>query len=62
VYNTVKGKDMPLTLEVKLVKLGNSVRMTVPVEVLRALKWSPGDIVQIGIDDSTTMSVKKKNK
>lgn len=52
---------MPITLEVKLVKLGNSVRMTVPVEILRALSWKAGDKVELGVDDHH-MIVKKAAK
>jgi bifunctional DNA-binding transcriptional regulator/antitoxin component of YhaV-PrlF toxin-antitoxin module len=50
--------SLPLTIEVKLTKIGNSLRITVPVEVLRALKWQAGDVLEIGLTDSI-MTVKK---
>lgn len=49
---------MPLDIEVKLTQIGNSVRVTVPKDVLRALQWKAGDVVHVGVDDST-MTVKK---
>ena len=50
--------SMPLTLRVKLSKMGNSLRMTVPVPVLQALGWKDGDILEVGLTDSS-MIVKK---
>jgi len=52
---------MPLTIEVKLTKIGNSLRITVPKDVLRALSWKEGDMLEVGLTDST-MTVKKKEK
>lgn len=49
---------MPLTIEVKLTKIGNSLRITVPKDVLRALNWKEGDMLEIGLSDSV-MIVKK---
>ena len=49
---------MPLTIEVKLTKIGNSLRITVPKDVLRALNWKEGDKLEIGLNDSV-MVVKK---
>ena len=49
---------MPLTIEVKLTKIGNSLRITVPKDVLRALAWKVGDMLEIGLNDSV-MIVKK---
>ena len=33
----------------RLTKIGNSVRMTIPMHLLRALNWKEGDIVDVGI-------------
>jgi len=52
---------MPLTIQVKIVKLGNSLRMTIPKEVARTLNWKAGDILEIGLDNSH-MTVKKTGK
>ena len=49
---------MPLTIRVKIAKMGNSLRMTIPVDVARALDLNDGDYVEIGITDSF-MIVKK---
>ena len=50
--------EMPLTIRVKIAKMGNSLRMTIPVDVARALDLNDGDYVEIGITDSS-MIVKK---
>lgn len=49
---------MPLTIRVKVAKMGNSLRMTIPVDVARTLDIKDGDFVEIGITDSQ-MIVKK---
>ena len=50
--------QMPLTIKVKLSKMGNSLRMTIPKPVLETLGWKEGDMLEIGITDSS-MLVKK---
>jgi bifunctional DNA-binding transcriptional regulator/antitoxin component of YhaV-PrlF toxin-antitoxin module len=52
---------MPLTIQVKLTKIGNSFRITVPIEVVRALSLLEGDMLEIGLTDSC-MIVKKVKK
>ena len=42
--------QVPLTIKVKIAKMGNSVRMTIPKPVLESLKWMDGDTVEVGID------------
>ena len=42
---------MPLTIRVKVAKMGNSLRMTIPVDVARALNIQDGNYVEIGITD-----------
>ena len=49
---------VPLTIKVKIAKMGNSVRMTIPKPVLDALEWKDGDIVEVGIEEET-MIVKR---
>ena len=49
---------MPLTISVKIVKIGNSLRMTIPKPVAQALELREGDILSVGITDSS-MIVKK---
>ena len=52
---------MPLTITVKLVKIGNSLRVTIPKDVIRTLNWKAGDILEIGSDNSH-MTVSKTGK
>jgi len=53
--------NLPLTIEVKLTRIGNSLRITVPKDVLRALNWKEGDTLEVGLTDST-MTVKKASE
>ena len=57
----VERMNMPLTIEVKLTKIGNSLRLTVPKDVIRALNWKEGDALEIGLTNST-MTVRKAPK
>ena len=50
--------QVPLTIKVKIAKMGNSVRMTIPKPVLESLKWMDGDTVEVGIEGNQ-MTVKK---
>jgi AbrB family looped-hinge helix DNA binding protein len=47
-----------LTLTIKVVKVGNSLRMTIPKDVCRALDIKAGDMLEIGLSDNA-MTVKK---
>ena len=49
---------MPLTIKVKMSKMGNSMRMTIPKPVLDALGWNEGDLLDVGITNGS-MIVKK---
>ena len=49
---------VPLTIPVKVVKIGNSLRMTIPKPVADALNIKEGDTVEVGITDGE-MIVKK---
>jgi putative addiction module antidote len=50
--------DLPLTISVKVVKVGNSLRMTIPREVTTALGIKAGDMLEVGLDDHSII-VKK---
>lgn len=52
---------MALTIEVKIAKMGNSLRMTIPVPVARVLELKDGDIVEVGVLDGA-MIVKRTQK
>jgi len=49
---------LALTIEVKIAKMGNSLRMTIPVPVARVLNLKDGDTVEVGVKDGI-MVVKK---
>jgi len=44
---------MPFEPKVKLGKVGNSYRVTIPVEMIQDLGWKAGDVLRIGMDDNT---------
>jgi AbrB family looped-hinge helix DNA binding protein len=43
---------MPIEFEVSLVQVGNSLRVTVPKEVVRALHLKKGDKLGLSLTDS----------
>ena len=51
--------QMPIPFYVKVVKIGNSLRMTIPKQITDYLKINEGDSLEITVTDST-MTVKKK--
>jgi len=51
-------KNMPVPFEVKAVKIGNSIRMTIPKQIANYLKIKEGDTLEITVQDSQ-MVVKK---
>jgi hypothetical protein len=53
-----RGSWMPITILVKLTRIGNSLRLTVPKDVLRVLEWKEGDMLEVGTTDHV-MTVKK---
>mgnify|MGYP003681925097 CR=1 FL=1 len=44
---------MPLTIPIKVVKIGNSLRMTIPKPVAQVLNIREGDTLRVGITDNT---------
>jgi AbrB family looped-hinge helix DNA binding protein len=50
--------NMPIPFKVKAVKIGNSIRMTIPKPVVDYLKISKGDTLEVTVQD-TEMVVKK---
>ena len=50
---------MQLTIPVKVVKIGNSLRMTIPKPVATALGIQAGDVLEVGLDGGS-MTVKRK--
>jgi len=42
---------MPFEPKVKLGKVGNSFKVTIPSEMIQELGWKEGDILRIGYED-----------
>ena len=49
---------MPFEPKVKLGKVGNSYRVTIPMDMISDLGWKEGDILRIGMDDRI-LTIKK---
>jgi len=49
---------VPVPFKVKVVKIGNSLRMTIPKPVVDYLKIAVGDVLEVVVQDSE-MLVKK---
>jgi antitoxin component of MazEF toxin-antitoxin module len=43
---------MPFEPKVKLGKVGNSFKITIPIDMIEDLGWKEGDVLRIGLDDS----------
>jgi antitoxin component of MazEF toxin-antitoxin module len=46
---------MPFEPKVKLGKVGNSFKITIPIDMIEDLGWKEGDILRIGLEDSRLM-------
>jgi antitoxin component of MazEF toxin-antitoxin module len=53
--------NMPFEPKVKLGKVGNSFKVTIPSEMIQDLGWKEGDVLRIGLDD-LTLTVRKDQK
>lgn len=53
---------MPFEPKVKLGKVGNSFRVTIPVEMIGDLGWKEGDMLRIGLDDSNRLTIRREEK
>lgn len=52
---------MPVPFKVKAVKIGNSMRMTIPIQIVDYLEIRSGDELEVTVQDHE-MVVKKKPK
>ena len=50
---------MPIEFEISVVKVGNSLRMTIPKEIARAMRVDKGDVLLVSMNNSE-MVVRKK--
>ena len=51
---------MPITLRRTVVKIGNSLRLTIPPEIAEILKVKTGDAVEFGTDNGDVVLRKAK--
>jgi len=61
IYNNLVAK-MPLTIPVKVVKIGNSLRMTIPKPVVLALGIKAGDVLDVGLTNGSMMVKRTDSK
>lgn len=52
---------MPFEPKVKLGKVGNSFKVTIPSEMVQDLGWKEGDILRIGLNGQFVTIRKDKN-
>jgi len=52
------GMSQPLTIIVKVVRIGNSLRMTIPRSVARVLELKEGDALEVGISNDVIIAKK----
>lgn len=43
---------MPVKFKIKVVKIGNSLRVTIPKEITEAINLKAGNVVEVFLDDS----------
>jgi len=53
---------MPVKFKMKLTKVGNSLRMVIPKEIVDALKLKPGDTVEVSLTDNQVLVEKPSSK
>jgi AbrB family looped-hinge helix DNA binding protein len=51
---------MPFEPKIKLAKVGNSFRVTIPMDMIEDLEWKEGDILRIGLDEDKVTIHKDK--
>jgi antitoxin component of MazEF toxin-antitoxin module len=50
---------MPFEPKVKLGKVGNSFKVTIPSDMIIDLGWKEGDMLRIGMEDNNSLIVHK---
>jgi AbrB family looped-hinge helix DNA binding protein len=49
---------LPLRIRVKVSKMGNSLRITIPVDVVRTLNIQEGDFLEVGVTNDSIIARK----
>ena len=49
---------LSITIKVKIAKMGNSIRMTIPIPVVEALGLKSGDTLEVGVTDGALIARK----
>ncbi len=53
---------MPIPFKVKAVKIGNSIRMTIPKQIVDYLNIKSGDTLKVTVQDSEILVKKAKQQ
>jgi len=53
---------MPVKFKMKLTKVGNSLRMVIPKEIVDALKLKPGETLEVSLTDNQILVEKPSGK
>lgn len=53
---------MPFEPKVKLGKVGNSFRVTIPMDMISDLEWKEGDVLRIGMGEDNLTIRKEQGK
>ena len=54
--------EVPVKFELSVMQVGNSLRITIPVEVAKHLEIENGDTVQLWVDNQHIIVQKKKEE
>ena len=52
--------EVPVKFELSVMQVGNSLRITIPVEVARHLELEKGNVVELWVDNQHIIVEKKK--
>ncbi len=52
--------SLPVKFEIKVVQVGNSLKITIPKEIAKHLNIKKGDVVQLWVDNQHVIVEKKE--
>ncbi|MCP8309085.1 MAG: AbrB/MazE/SpoVT family DNA-binding domain-containing protein [archaeon] len=50
---------MPVEFKMKLIKIGNSLRVTIPKEIIEAVNLKKGDVLSVSLSNDSKILIKK---